>query len=243
MAAVQFSGIENVIKAFSSREVKAWSVWNGKQFLFSCVAANETDAAADLETLLNSLEKSASAVYTLKVYEDIARKGKTFEKINEKTPCHGSFNFKLVQYDGINSMPDWMREIKEENKLLKVQNEKLLDELSNQDDDDEPKDFLGRIGAMLEQDPNKLPMLVASVQSVLNMFTKQTTQTGQPVAIGQVKEQSEGFATMNGAFNPLGNVIEQLQKKDPQLLQHLTKLASMPDTEFKYLLSILDSMK
>lgn len=230
MAAVQFSGIDNVIKAFASREVKAWSVWNGKQFLFSCVAANEIDAAADLETLLRSLEQSASAVYTLKVYEDIARKGKVFEKITEKTPCHGSFNFKLVQYDGINSMPDWMREIKEENKILKAQNETLINELADQDD--EPKDFLGRIGAMLEQDPGKLPLIIASVQSVINMFTKQTTPTGQPVAIGNIPGPDE-----------LTAVIERLKIKDPKLTEHLTKLANMPDAEFKYLLTILDGMK
>lgn len=227
MAAVQFSGIDNVIKAFCSREVKAWSVWNGKQFLFSCVAANETDAAADLETLLRSLEQSASAVYTLKVYEDIGKK----EKITEKTACHGSFNFKLVQYDGVNSMPDWMREIKEENKQLKAERETLLRELANEPD--EPKDFLGRIGAMIEQDPGKLPLIVASVQSVINMFTKQTTATGQPVAIGGI----------NANDPQLTAVVEQLKTKDPNLLQHLTKLANMPDAEFKYLLSILDGMK
>jgi len=177
---------------------------------------------------LRSLEQSASAVYTLKIYEDIPKK----EKITEKTACHGSFNFKLVQYDGINSMPDWMREIKEENKALKAQNETLLQELTN--DDDEPKDFLGRIGVMIEQDPGKLPLLVQSVQSVLNMFTTQTAKpSGQPVAIGAV-----------GANDPqLISVIDRLKQKDPNLLNHLTKLANMPDTEFKYLLSILDNMK
>jgi len=231
MAAVQFSGIDNVIKAFSARDVKAWSVWNGKQFLFSCVAANETDAAADLETLLRSLEQSASAVYTLKVYEEIGKK----EKITEKTPCHGSFNFKLLQYDGVNNMPDWMREIKEENKALKAQNETLLSELT-ENEDPEPSDFMGRIGAMLASDPEKLPAIINSVQAIINMFTKQTTVTGQPVALGAV-------TVNNASTDQLTDIIDKLKAKDPKLLQHLRKLADMPDAEFKYLLTILDNMK
>ena len=236
MAAVQFTGIENVIKAFSNREVKAWSVWIGKQFLFSCVGANETEAAADLETLLNSLEKSAH-VYTLKVYEDIGKK----ERITEKTPAHGSFNFKLLQYDGSsgNNMPEWMREIKDENKALKLQNETLMQELEESDDDEPPKDIIGTITELIVTDPAKIPVIAQSIYAIIKMFTGQTTQTGQPFA------QPAPVAISGVTENSLQSVIDELKQYDPRLTEHLQKLVLIAKNDpagFKSLLGILDNM-
>jgi hypothetical protein len=83
------------------------------------------------------------------------------------------------------------------------------------------------------EDPAKLPLMVSSIQGILNMFTTQTKPTGQPQAVA-----------LSGVPNDqdLINVIDALKRKDPQLLQHLQKLAALPDPVFKQLIAILDGM-
>lgn len=231
--AVQFRGIANVCKAFENIDCNAWAVWSGKQLLFSCVAANAVEASAELNNLLEALDKSGSCVYTLKVYEDL----KEGTKIKEKTEADKSFNFRLHDY-GEEPATGRMNGIYEEIKSLRAENQTLKEELENLPDD-EDESMLGRIGNMLLEDPAKLPLMLQSLQSVIGMFIKQTTPTGQPVAIGAVP----GKETLNGG--PIANAIETLLKYDPQLAEHLTKLAQLavkdPGT-FKFLLSTLDNM-
>jgi len=111
----------------------------------------------------------------------------------------------------------------------------LLDEVGEDDGG-----LLGKLGAMFMEDPAKLPLMVQSIQGVLSMFTTQTKQTGQPVALGAVT-QPKGDALLLQDTHIM-QVVEVLKKKDPQLLQHLTKLASLPDPVFKQLVSMLDTM-
>lgn len=224
---VQFTGIEAVMNAFLYRECKAWSIWVGNQFLFSCVGDSAADAANELETVLTSIEKSGKGIYTLKIYEDLKKN----TKITNKTECNGSFNFRLQAFDPERDGSNYYNDLRNEVKELKAQNEQLLQELDEKDDADEEPDMLGKIGNMFLSDPTKLPAFISAINSVLNMFTKQTTVPGQPVAIGNVP----------GSPDPLTAVIEKLKAKDPKLTEHLTKLASMDDATFKQLLAILDN--
>jgi len=229
---VQFTGITKVIEAFQNRECRAWSVWSGRQLLFTCVGINSQDAALELQTLLESLDRTGNGIYTLKVYEDL----KKAEKITEKTPAHGSFNYRLSEYD--QESTNWYKQFQQENKELKAELQTLKEELDAGPEDEE-KNALGYIEMFLE-DPAKLPLIVQSIQSVLNMFTTQTKMTGQQITPAPI--------TISGISgpDPLQSAIEVLKAKDPNLTRHLQKLAQIATNDpegFKYLLTVIDGIK
>jgi hypothetical protein len=232
---VQFVGIENVVEAFVNRNCCMWSLWVDRQFLFSYIGADNQEAADNLQETLERLEKNRG-IYTLKVYTKV----KDAECISEKDACHGSFNFRMMAYegDGDGATP-YYRSLRDEINALKAERQTLLDELGDRDEN-EDGGLLGKLGSMFMEDPAKLPLMLQSIQGVLSMFTKQTTQTGQPgpVALSGIADQQQKAA----ANNELLTVIAQLQQKDPQLLKHLKKLASLPDPVFMQLVSMLDTM-
>jgi len=227
---VQFRGIKKVVDAYNNRDVKAWSVWSGRQLLFSCAAANTNEAAAELETLLESLDTVGNGIYTLKIHDDL----KKTDKITEKTAVHGSFNFRLKEYD--EEQEGRRGFIYDQIKALQAENETLKAEIAGMDDDedDEPKDFLGKITQTIAADPTQLPAIIASFKQVFDMFTGQTRPTGQPVA---------ALAGINDDARLL-HAIEALKKADPKLSEHLEKLAGIavndPGT-FKMLLNMLEN--
>lgn len=222
---VQFKGIDKVVQAFTNRDCCAWSIWSGKQFLFSCVASSANEAAGELSNLLEALDQSGKCVYTLKVYEDV----KDGSRITEKTEAHGSFNFRLNEEDepaGYGRVSGY-----KEVEALKAEIATLKSEL---EEDEEDESLVDRIAGVFMEDPAKLPLMLQSLQGVINMFTKQTTVQGQPVTIGAIPGNDEIKAA-----------IEVLKQHDAKLSIHLTKLAQLavndPGT-FKLLLSTLDNM-
>ena len=236
---VQFVGIDNVVSAFTNRGCQSWSVWVGNQFLFSFVGTSAADAANELQTLLDTLDKSGKGIYTLKIYERINKK----ELITSKTPCHGSFNFKLKTFDPDTDGGKYYNDLRDEIKTLKAERETLLQELDADDEDDKPKDFIGAITEMIVTDPAKIPVIIQSLYAILNMFTGQTKQTGQqvyqpaPVALGAV-------AFDNGK-SALQSAVDELTQYDPKLTEHLQKLVLIAKNDppgFKSLLQILDNM-
>lgn len=83
---VQFTNKGTVIRAYENRNVEAWSLWQGRQFLFKGMGTEE------LETVLNAIaDGGTNGIYTLKVYEDI----EDSSLIKSKTEDDGSFNFRL----------------------------------------------------------------------------------------------------------------------------------------------------
>jgi hypothetical protein len=221
---VQFVGIESTIETFVNSDAKFWSLWVDRQMLFSFVGENGNEAADALQQILERLEKNRG-IYTLKIY----RKLKDPECISEKDPCHGSFNFRMMPYEGDTDGTPYYKALRDELTALKAERETLLDELGERDDDG---GVLGKLGSMFLEDPAKLPLMVQSIQGVLNMFTSQTKPTGQqqPVALSGINDDAQ-----------LNQVIETLKRKDPELLKHLQKLASMPDPLFKQLIGMLES--
>lgn len=224
---------------FLNRQCKAWSVWVGNQFLFSCTGTNVADAANELETLLNSLDKNGKGIYTLKVYEDIKK-----QKITNKTECHGSFNFRLQAFNADTEGSLYYKEMREELKTLKAERDQLQQELEELPEEDErPRDFLGRIGEVIMEDPTKLPLLLQTfqqaLQPILAMFTTQTKVTGQQITPAPAMISGVGP-------DPLQQAIETLKEKDPELTRHLQKLAQIATNDkptFDYLLTLLDSIK
>ena len=232
----QFTGVDSAVAMFLNRKCKAWSVWLGNQFLFSCIGESPEDAANELETLLTSLDKTGKAIYTLKVHDDIKKN----QKITSKSECHGSFNFRLQRFDADSEGSFFYKEMREELKALKLQNETLMQELDEKDIDDEPpKDIIGTITELIVTDPAKIPVIVQSIYAIIKMFTGQTTQTGQPIM------QPQPVAISGVTDTALQLAVDELKQFDPRLTEHLQKLAMIAKNDpagFKSLLGILDNM-
>lgn len=223
---VQFVGIGKTVEAFENSDCKMWSLWVDRQMLFSFVGNDSAEAAGALQDILEKLEQNRG-VYTLKVY----RKIKDPDFICEKDPSHGSFNFRMMAYDGDTEGTGYYKSLREELAAVKAERDTLLDEVGDRDDGG----IMGKLGNLFMEDPAKLPLMIASIQNVIGMFTTQTRQTGQPAPVA--------LSGVNSALDEqLKQVIEQLKKKDPNLLQHLQKLAALPDPVFNQLTGMLDSM-
>jgi len=90
---VQFQNIESVIHAYGLRCVAAFSIYQGKQLLLKYEGTEIEEGAELLNQFLPMLSNSA-AIYTLCIYEEYAG------KINDKTPYHGSYNFRFSENTG-----------------------------------------------------------------------------------------------------------------------------------------------
>jgi hypothetical protein len=245
---IHFRGIAAVLKAYNDRDVSAWALWQKNQFITKGMD-DET-----LQTFLNELHKHGSeAVYTLKVYEGVTDPS----AIKEKTPCDGSFNFRLnepsdypgmgvIPYQGRSASPDRLAELEDKVNLLC---EKLLHD-EGEDEPEEDSSIAGLISGVL-RDPDKLGKYLKAFRELTG-----GTSYASPAYVGNVTRLPG--ASMQGNPNPvasggeisqeeklqrLGAAIDVLDRCDPLLHLHLEKLASIaagkPD-QFKMLLSMLD---
>lgn len=267
MASIQFRGLGQVLTAFENRGVEAWSLWDGKAFMFKGVGQN------DLTTILESLDKGGTtAIYTLKVYEDIT----DAKKIKSSTECDGSFNFRLYEREG-EFMSPHNRSFESTRALEERMNqfeERILNILENNAADNEeekPADLMGTITGLL-QDPDKLGKIINLGKSLLGLPV-------QPAYVGNVNKLSENAgnggsssaslspsikptetaapagenfnivteqvnqAEYEARVNRLGVAINTLEQSDNKIVEHLEKLASIavnkPD-QFKMLIGMLD---
>jgi hypothetical protein len=263
--AVQFIGVDAVIKAFEYKKTPAWSIFQGRALLHKHEGKDLDESADTLQEFLQMISNGSTAIYTLKVYESV-------EKITEKTGCDGSFNFRLVNEDTRQRTNEYFENGR--SKLLE-RLEAIEEKLNEDDEPEEPQSALGQLGNILLADPSKLPQLVSSLLSTLSLILpgakqqapppqmqpvyipqqQQVPQTVYPIAndynipaaaIRNIEENKTTFQ-VNGAgeSDPLLQAIETLKRNDPKIAEHLGKLANMSETNketFNYLLSILDNM-
>lgn len=228
-SSVQFKGIEGVCDAYENRNVIAWSLWQGKQFMFKYEGSDIGEGAQNLRDTLQLLSESSNAIYTLKVYEDGG-------KIKSNTPDDGSFNFKLNSegQEITNSQYTSYKNSNEIAERLARIEAKLLQE--EQYEEDEPESRLGLIGEIISH-PTLQPIVQSFLSSLIgigkNVGASASPQM-QRVSISGINDD----ATLMAA-------ITELKNHDTHLAEHLTKLATIakesPDS-FKFLLSTLDAM-
>jgi len=262
--AVQFIGIDAVVKAFEYKKTAAWSIFQGRALLHKHEGKDIEESAEQLQEFLQMISTGTTAIYTLKVYESV-------EKITEKTGCDGSFNFRLVNEDTRQRTNEYFENGR--SKLLE-RLEAIEEKLNEVDEPEETPSVMGQIGNILLADPSKLPLLVSSLLSTIQLILpgakqqpppqmqpvyvpqQQVPQTVYPIAndynipaaaIGNIEENKGATITFSGAAesDPLYQAIETLKRNDPKIVEHLGKLANMSETNketFNYLLNILDSM-
>lgn len=218
---IQFIGVENVLNAFNSRGAEFWSLWQGKQFLFKGVGAD------DLQTVLDSLINSGTvAIYTLKVYDDV----NDLSELKSKTECDGSFNFRINEI---------------ENKPVALNTEPLyriaarLDEIEEKisgietnDSDIEVKEN-NIVGSILGN-PAVAALIPLLLEKLINyLSTDKTTSEKKNLIMNNEK------TVLNGI-----NIVEQLKIFDSDIENHLKVLLKIAQTRpdfFKVLIQNLEA--
>lgn len=255
-SAVQFYGNDQVIQAAINRKCPAWGMWSMRQFLFKYEGTDETESIQLLEETLQMLSQNGTvATYTLKFFEQDGNKP---VKIKENTPCDGSFNFKLVGEEERQqrslmyaaASPKVLQELE----ALKEQVALLTSRPEEEEDEEEEKGIMGAvIGAL--KDPDILEQHIRNFHLLKSLFTGQVMQpatVGNVKRLGQTKpdigdpgqaaEANLSHEMTEEQLVRLGNACDKLYAKDPKLIEHLEKLAAMPDVQFNNLIAMMDLM-
>lgn len=251
MAGLQFIGVDPVVKAFENSGRDVWGVCSGKAV--NCVGESAEELRAYLEMLLPA---GSNNLYTLKVYNIAA------DDVNEKTVACSSFNFKLVDAQPMRGMAGAPMQVsnpltgslegvimaKLREKYVGKIEAKLAKILDDDDDDDEPDDIISKITGFLE-DPQKLQSFIQVAGVVKNMFSG-NRQAGAPYpAAVPVMAPAMVSGVKNNAMSPdekiqrLSVVLENLERKDPRILEHLEmldRLATNKPDVFKFLIGQLE---
>lgn len=239
--AIQFYGSTTVLKAFEASGLTVWAVfWQKDKTYWG-------DTAESLKECLDTL--GAGPVYKLKMYKNVD----DADDIDEKTPCNGSFNFKLegeaggaYSKEGTSVTSRLLRRLDdiEANVLLKRLDsiEEKMGKASG-----EGIDVIGAVNNLIN-DP-------ASLVQVLGVI-KGFFQGGAVHAMGMSSNRPPGNTEQQTQFamndEPLESKIERMQnainileQNDPQLVPHLEKLAKLSQINrplFEMMLSSLDNM-
>lgn len=242
-SAVQFVGLTRVLSAFRNRNVPAWSIFCGKQFL----TKYEPDAETQEDQIMNDSENMLSeylgeicksgtnAIYTLKVYEEYK------DRIKSNTPDDGSFNFRLNEPEmqaTVGMVQQYVRnnEIMSEITAIKQQLAQMVeDDEGDQDGDAAP---VGVLGNFLSNPALQQQLAIVIGRYASRLLGLADNEAGQPVAALSGTLGNEQDEEISAA-------IEILKKNDPQIAKHLTKLAMIslhqPD-KFKMLLEFLNGL-
>lgn len=255
-SSVQFYGNEAVMEAVKNRRCPYWALWQGRQFLFKCEEADIKSSLDYLDQLLQMLNNdTTTATYTLKFFEP---EGKGAVKIKENTPSDGSFNFKLVEPEAVHQ-----RQIGFQSNTPKVLEllEKMslrLDAIENAgidgEEEEEEEETIEKAIIGVLKDPNKLEKYITMGKNFFGVSTPEYVgnvnrlgQIGDPGQAGHqapVTNLSQSSGDNEEQFLiRVGNALDILKAHDPQIADHLEKLASMAKNnpgKFQSMLSMLN---
>jgi hypothetical protein len=213
VAAVQFWGLDSVLKAYDQRSVETWALFQ--------TAKNMLQKGNDRETLaefIKTLWQESTAVYTLQFYEC------SVEDVKPSTPNDGSFNFRLSEPEGSTRVGSGGNNslILSELNALKLKFEQW--ESEDIETDPEP-DMFERINGLLEK------------PAIVGLINKLTGLNMQPIGkVGNVP--GESVDQINKAIEILKTKDPFLGVH----LMKLATMATNRPEDFKFLLSTLDSM-
>lgn len=232
MQSVQFRGVDTVLEAYQRREVAAWSIWQGKQYMFKYEGSDISEGANQLHEVLKMLSNATNAIYTLKVYEDL-KKG---AKIKSNTPDDGSFNFRLNMDTQEITMAQYTRTNNSNELLSRLTAIEAKLQADDEEEEEEPN-RLGMIGHILEH-----PVLGQLAAGFLGKILAPAQQV-PALAAGRIAGLPE--ATAQPTAPDLSNAVAVLLQHDPKLAEHLGKLAALATNNpqsFQFLLQTLDNM-
>jgi len=238
-SAVQYTGINNVLRAIENIDIPYFAVFSGKALIFKNPAfgdngIDETGEAVNiLQSFLEGLNQGSNAIYTLKLYEAIPAGG-----ITDKTPANYSINFRL-NLEGMDRLPQSVSaenrnninsEILSELRALRMR----VDEMEKEEPEEKPA---GILGALLSNEA-ALNTLVASVAGIAAHFMNKLAIK----PINNVSMPINGIDQEPTEQQKINKAIEVLSKNDPNLGDHLLILAKISidnPSQFTWLLGML----
>lgn len=215
MASVQFRNIDSVLMAYRDRDVPAWAMFQGKQFLFSYSGSDIIEGEEYLRKILEMISESA-AIYTICIYEDLPT-----GKIKSNTPHDGSFNFRLNEYEPSQRMISGVSSNYALEKKVEDLSNKLDMLLNEEEEPEQENNLIGQINQIME-----IPGVKELAMSIAGMFIKPQPQ---PVA-GAINGPEEG--KLNQALSALMEMgeaapilidkmirLNEIRKENPKLFE------------------------
>jgi len=229
MTGVQLIGKNAVLSRFGKSDAESWALYQGKQFIVGGVGGELLD-----EWLSDFDAAGSTATYTLRIYDiDGAPTSST-----GNTDYVACINFKLNDaYEGwgiaghSNKLMDRIGALE---KQLKEREE---------DKDDGSTDLNSIIMGWLN-DPVKLGQVAGAIRQMIG-----GGGSVQPALIGATPVQTiSGFGAAveqsdDVKLARIAAALDKLEKRDPKLIDHLEKLASLAETDpgmFTAVISKLD---
>lgn len=217
MASVQFRNCEAVITAYIDRDVPAWAMFQGKQFLFSYAGNSISEGSVYLEKILSMISESA-AIYTLCIYEDLPD-----GKIKSNTAHDGSFNFRLNEYEGggnsrmIAGAGDY--ELRRQVEMLTQKMDLLLNEDEEEETEQEENNLIGQINQV---------MAIPGIKEMVMGFSSMLFKPAAAPSAGAIAGPHELNEAM-GALTEMGEVspviiqkiirLNEIRKENPKLYE------------------------
>lgn len=220
---VQFRELDEVIQAYQENNSPVFAIFHNESLIRKYTGDDIDEGCQQLAKELVKLENSA-AIYTLRIYDSIPDKG----AIRSGTPYDGSYNFRFREYDAVSGTKKTDPQLLE---LLGRMNDRL-DDLEEEREEKANGAGVGWIGELLANPEIKniaMGVLSGVLQSVVGSLKLPT-----PATVGDVP---------NG--DPLQLALNTLAKNDPNIVEHLQKLAAISEQNkpmFKMLLQTLDGM-
>src|SRR5574337_188524 len=226
---LQFSNKESVINAYDNRNVEAWAIHQGKQFMFKGIGRDE------LITILDSISKGGTnAIYTLKVFEDID----DLKAIKNNTPDDGSFNFRLNADEMIVTQSAYTSALSNmaiAKKLEEIEERLNRDELEEVEETEKPES-LGVIGKILDH-PAITPLIPVLMEKIISTIFK-----NEPTQADKLKYAPS--MAINGITEDelIKSLIEKLKLYDKNIIIHLNKLIEIAETNPVLFNSIISAL-
>lgn len=231
--AVLFRGEEQVIEAYESMDVPAWSMWLGmSQLLFSYPKKGETpnivDGANSLREAIHMLKRGGtSSQLLLKVYEELPQ-----GKIKSNTPYDNSFGFTLF---GLDEESPAVQVRTQGYKNLEDRIDKLTELVLAEkvDTEEKPGGIMGVIGGFLEMPGAKEMIVNEVIGAIRKLFNKNapyqpTTQSATMAGTSTQPQQGSKWETLTAEQQEkLKQAMEMLMGVDPLIGDHLLGLANI----------------
>lgn len=217
---IQLIGIDSVLSVYEDydQEGYCWSLYQGKEPVVS------GDDSEDLEKWLKRFEPHGStAAYTLKIY-----RAASADHVNKATPPVAAFRFKLIDNYAGQGIGGYNNQL--------WQRVAALEKKQSGEDSDEEKTLTGQLLGLFD-DPEKIKATVGAITQIIGAIRGKVLG-----GIHQIPAQQPGG---EDTLENLAQSLDTLEKHDPQLSQHLKKLAQLAENDpliFKGVLSKLDAL-
>lgn len=230
----QFWGKDSVLKAFDLRGVDVWAIFQGKAMI------TKGDGAEDLSSFLDMLSGGyTQAIYTLKIYES-----SDVSDVKDNTPSDGSFNFQLSDTGAMGAVSGPYGNA---NNLILQR----LDKIEKQMKEGWETETIGSAATKglinLLQDPDGIVRVLEVVGSILGRPIINRAAGTMPAADTPVKNAGNMGEKNSDEVrrDRLVSALNILEKHDPDIIEHLEKLAILAQDKpfvFKQAIQMLGQM-